>query len=109
MPRSKIRPRSRKTNLHILTMKTRWIILFSAAALLFGSIEHASSAGGENRVSSGGVPTWSIQYDDEDVYVGVCKPVFNIEHRSLSRGTRGIYTIYKTGAVMDGREVIIGH
>ena len=41
------------------------------------------------------------------IYRNLGRPVFNIEYRPLSRGTRGIYTIYKAGAVMDAREVIV--
>jgi hypothetical protein len=47
------------------------------------------------------------QYDEIGIYVGLGKPVVNLEYRPLSRGTPGIYTIYKEGAVMDGREVIV--
>jgi len=49
------------------------------------------------------------QYNEASVYRSVRKPVFNIEYRPLKRGTRGIYSIYKKGAVMDGREVVVGH
>lgn len=49
------------------------------------------------------------EYDEADVYAGLGKPVFNIEYRPLNRGTPGIYTIYKKGAVMDGRETVIGN
>ena len=47
------------------------------------------------------------QYGDQDSYYGIRKPIFNIEYRSLSKGTPGMYTIYKAGAVMDSREVVI--
>ena len=47
------------------------------------------------------------QYGDVEAYRGLGKPVFNIEYKSLSHGTPGIYTIYKAGAVMDGRETVI--
>jgi hypothetical protein len=47
------------------------------------------------------------QYGDQDSYYGIRKPIFNIEYRSLSKGTPGMYTIYKAGAVMDEREVVI--
>jgi endo-alpha-1,4-polygalactosaminidase (GH114 family) len=47
------------------------------------------------------------QYDDLDAYRGVSKPVFNIEYRRPSKGTRGMYTIYKSGAVMDAREEVV--
>lgn len=47
------------------------------------------------------------QYDDLAAYRGLSKPVFNIEYRNLSKGTPGMYTIYKSGAVMDAREVVV--
>jgi endo-alpha-1,4-polygalactosaminidase (GH114 family) len=47
------------------------------------------------------------QYHDTDAYAGIRKPIFNIEYEPLQRGTAGMYTIYKSGAVMDGREVVI--
>lgn len=47
------------------------------------------------------------QYGDTEAYAAVSKPVFNIEYKPLPRGTRGMYTIYKSGAVMDGREVYV--
>ncbi|MGI9239514.1 MAG: endo alpha-1,4 polygalactosaminidase [Verrucomicrobiales bacterium] len=47
------------------------------------------------------------QYNEAGVYAGLRKPVFNIEYRPLKQGTRGIYTIYKQGAVMDGREIVV--
>ncbi len=49
------------------------------------------------------------QYNEASVYSRLRKPVFNIEYRPLKRGTRGIYTIYKRGAVMDGRELVVSH
>jgi len=47
------------------------------------------------------------QYGDQDSYYGIRKPVFNIEYKARSKGTPGMYTIYKSGAVMDEREVVI--
>lgn len=47
------------------------------------------------------------QYGDTGYYSRVSKPVFNVEYKRPSKGTRGIYTIYKRGAVMDGREEVI--
>lgn len=47
------------------------------------------------------------QYMETPVYMGLGKPVVNLEYRPLSRGTPGIYTIYKKDAVMDGREIIV--
>lgn len=49
------------------------------------------------------------EFDEAHVYSGVGRPVFNIEYRPLKRGTPGMYTIYKQGAVMDGREVLVGN
>lgn len=47
------------------------------------------------------------QYNDLAAYRSTRKPVFNIEYRKPSKGTPGMYTIYKAGAVMDAREVVI--
>jgi hypothetical protein len=44
------------------------------------------------------------QYQEADAYASVSKPVFNIEYKPLTRGTPGIYTIYKAGAVMERRD-----
>jgi hypothetical protein len=47
------------------------------------------------------------QYGQISAYRNVGRPVFNTEYRPLKRGTPGIYSIYKAGAVMDSREVVI--
>lgn len=47
------------------------------------------------------------QYGDIGYYARVRKPVFNVEYKRPRHGTRGIYTIYKSGAVMDAREEVI--
>jgi hypothetical protein len=47
------------------------------------------------------------QYKEIESYLGLGKPVVNLEYRPLSKGTPGIYTIYKQDAVMDGREVVV--
>jgi endo-alpha-1,4-polygalactosaminidase (GH114 family) len=47
------------------------------------------------------------QHGDTGYYAGVRKPVFCVEYKRPKRGTPGIYTIYKKGAVMDAREEVI--
>ena len=47
------------------------------------------------------------QYGDTGYYARATKPVFCVEYRHLTRSAPGMYTIYKQGAVMDGREVVI--
>ncbi len=47
------------------------------------------------------------EHGDTGYYARVRKPVFCVEYKSLSACVPGIYTIYKQGAVMDAREVVV--
>jgi len=47
------------------------------------------------------------QYGHISSYRRLGRPVFNIEYQPLKRTLPGIYTIYKSGAVMDAREAIV--
>ncbi len=47
------------------------------------------------------------QYGHINSYRRLGRPVFNIEYQPLERTLPGIYTIYKSGAVMDAREAIV--
>lgn len=50
-----------------------------------------------------------IEYNELHKYIGVGKPVFNIEYKKPKPGVYfpGIYSIYKANYEMDGREVVI--